>query len=96
VAHPARPVDLDGVLEERQYSNNVKLLKLLAFVNCCYCQNVMAGNDYSLQTIRQTHMQSERARGEAIIMTSLEGLCPSILLNPGWANSKKVSNYSRP
>ena len=71
VAHPARPVDLDGVLEERQYSNNVKLLKLLAFVNCCYCQNVMVGNDYSLQTIRQTHMQSERARGEAVIMTSI-------------------------
>ena len=55
MAHSARPVDLDGVIEHfvllsdqrkddfefelwRQHSNNVTLL---AFVNCCYCQNML-------------------------------------------------------
>jgi len=28
------------------------LVKLLAFVNCCYCQNVMVGNDYTDKLIR--------------------------------------------
>ena len=76
MAHSARPVDLDGVIEDfvllsdqrkddfafelwRQHSNNVTLL---AFVNCCYCQNnhVMVGNDYTDKRICRGYAERER------------------------------------
>ena len=41
------------------------LVKLLAFVNCCYCQNVnvMVGNDYTDKLICRGHAEREMERG---------------------------------
>jgi len=45
------------------------LVKLLAFLNCCYCQNVMVGDHYTDKLICRAHRgyaERESERGSNI------------------------------
>jgi len=67
-AHSARPLDLDGVTEDfvrlndqpkDDRGNIATVSKLLAFVNCCYCQHVTVGNDFTDKRICRGYTERE-------------------------------------
>jgi len=67
------------------------LVKLLAFVNSCQCQNVMVGNDHTDKLIcRVCTMQSEIPRGQVIMVTSVKHI---FVFNPGWETRPGSRNY---